>query len=561
MTDRWSRGYWVRMSVSSATATFLAARKQPRSSIERLMSTRRTVAVRVSCSVRKTSKSSARRGAPPDRHAPRGPPGRSPRGPARWSGSRAGRGGTGRRTRTASSSRRAPRPGRHARSGGRRTRRAGAGRTGRRGPSGRSCGCRAASARAAPRRGSGSRPPRAVGRASSSASRSRTASSPIRSRTSSRSMRARSPGPSTSVRASSRRSMAARRSICGERAVEAQRLVATEPDALAEAARQEQVQVRGELREVEQEPVVAQERVHHRLELGPLLGGHRAHERLHRGHPLGELVDDVVEGPRAREEPPVLGEELRGVRGRRRRSARACRSLRSRTISRFAARSSGVIDRIASDIPPTNWSSTCLPRRSTRAVEALARGGLEEVVLAQVADPVADVRRQGVEAVQALGRHVAEHAREGQASAAGSVASLERSSRRSTPRPLLLHDLVELAADVAEHVAQLVALEQLLASARQSVHEVLEAGQVRAGRVVRSASHAPSGAAAPRRGRPRPSRRPRAPSMISSASRSGSCWLPVPARVPGAPGQRASPGCAPSRPAGMRPPRSRGSGE
>ena len=43
MTDRWSRGYCVRMSVSSATATFLAARKQPRSSIERLMSTSSTV--------------------------------------------------------------------------------------------------------------------------------------------------------------------------------------------------------------------------------------------------------------------------------------------------------------------------------------------------------------------------------------------------------------------------------------------------------------------------------------------------------------------------------------
>ena len=57
MTDRWSRGYCVRISVSSATATFLAARKQPRSSIERLMSTSRTVEVWVSISVRWTSKS------------------------------------------------------------------------------------------------------------------------------------------------------------------------------------------------------------------------------------------------------------------------------------------------------------------------------------------------------------------------------------------------------------------------------------------------------------------------------------------------------------------------
>ena len=52
MTHRSSCGYCVRISVSSATATFFAATKQPRSSIERLMSTRRTVEVRVSCSVR-----------------------------------------------------------------------------------------------------------------------------------------------------------------------------------------------------------------------------------------------------------------------------------------------------------------------------------------------------------------------------------------------------------------------------------------------------------------------------------------------------------------------------
>ena len=57
MTARSSRGNWVRIRVSSATATFFAATKQPRSSIERLMSTSSTVEVRVSCSVRKTSKS------------------------------------------------------------------------------------------------------------------------------------------------------------------------------------------------------------------------------------------------------------------------------------------------------------------------------------------------------------------------------------------------------------------------------------------------------------------------------------------------------------------------
>ena len=72
MTARSSWGNWVRMSVSSATATFLAARKQPRRSIERLMSTRSTVEVRVSCSVRKTSKSSASRPTPARRPQARG---------------------------------------------------------------------------------------------------------------------------------------------------------------------------------------------------------------------------------------------------------------------------------------------------------------------------------------------------------------------------------------------------------------------------------------------------------------------------------------------------------
>ena len=57
MMCRSSRGNRVRMSVSSAIATFLAARKQPRSSIERLMSTSSTVA----------SGSSARSGGPRSR--------------------------------------------------------------------------------------------------------------------------------------------------------------------------------------------------------------------------------------------------------------------------------------------------------------------------------------------------------------------------------------------------------------------------------------------------------------------------------------------------------------
>ena len=50
-------------------------------------------------------------------------------------------------------------------------------------------------------------------------------------------------------------------------------------------------------------------------------------------------------------------------------------SLRSRTISRFAARSSGVMERMASLIPPTNWSSTCLPSRSTSSSKRARASG------------------------------------------------------------------------------------------------------------------------------------------------------------------------------------------
>ncbi len=107
----------------------------------------------------------------------------------------------------------------------------------------------------------------------------------------------------------------------GQGAGEAQRLVAAERQPLAEPARQEQVEVGGQLGEVDQQAVVLEQRLHHRLELGPLLRAHRAEQRLHRGHPRRELLDDVVEGPGAREERAVLREELRDVRVARRRCA------------------------------------------------------------------------------------------------------------------------------------------------------------------------------------------------------------------------------------------------
>ena len=194
----------------------------------------------------------------------------------------------------------------------------------------------------------------------------------------------------------------------GERAVEPERLVAAERDALAEPAGQQQVEVRGELGEVDQQPVVAQQRLHHRLELGPLLRAHRAQERLHRGHPLRELVDDVVERPGAREEPAVLGEELRGVR------VAAADPLADELVevADHLAVGREVLRRhrpdgvghagheLVEDLPAEPLDEL---------VEALAGVGLEEVVVLQAADPFADVGRQRVELVEPPRGDVAEH--------------------------------------------------------------------------------------------------------------------------------------------------------
>ncbi len=62
------------------------------------------------------------------------------------------------------------------------------------------------------------------------------------------------------------------------------------------------------------------------------------------------------------------------------------------------------------------------------------------------------------------------------------------------PRPFLADDLVELPSHVAEDVAELVALEELLAAPGEPVEEIAEAGHVRSGRVGRApaALHEPA---------------------------------------------------------------------
>ena len=302
MTARLSRGYCVRISVSSATATFFAARKQPRRSIERLMSTSSTVEVGVVRSVRIDLEVV---GSQPDRRARRAHGrARSPRAPSAFESVAAQvemeRVAELERLR---SSPRAPLPGPCARAGGRRTRRAGAARTARRAPSGRSAGCRAASAPAARRRASGSPPPRAAGpgrraRRGRARRRRRAGRGPRRDRC----PRGRPARPTPSS-ASSSRSSAWSRPICSSAASRPERLVAAER---APARRARPAAAGRGSRRAGRDPTAAGRRGGARpssiLELRALLRRQRPHERLHRRHPLGELLDDVVERAGAREE-------------------------------------------------------------------------------------------------------------------------------------------------------------------------------------------------------------------------------------------------------------------
>ena len=131
--------------------------------------------------------------------------------------------------------------------------------------------------------------------------------------------------------------------------------------------------------------------------------------------------------------------------------------------------------------------------------------------------------------------------------------------------PLLGDDLLELAPDVAEDVAELEPLAQLLAAAGEPVHEVLEPGQVGPGRVAAppAALHQPAeglGEIALGHDVVR--------ELVEDLVRVevGDLLAAVPARVartaregPGTIVVAAAP--ARSRAGGTRPPRSRGSGE
>ena len=94
-----------------------------------------------------------------------------------------------------------------------------------------------------------------------------------------------------------------------ERRLQAHWLVAGEPHPLPQPAGEDLVEVRGKLGEVPLEAVVAEQGVERVLELLALLGRQRSHQRLHGRHPVGELLDDVVERLRTGEERAMPREE------------------------------------------------------------------------------------------------------------------------------------------------------------------------------------------------------------------------------------------------------------
>ena len=249
-------------------------------------------------------------------------------------------------------------------------------------------------------------------------------------------------------------------------------------------------------------------------------------------------------------------------------------SLRSRTISRLAARSSG------------RHRPDRLGHPGHELVEDLALEPLDELV-----EPLARVAARGSRSPG--GRGSARRRRAAGASSWSSrraatsrsiVAQVRRvdafgvarrsdasSSRRSTPGPLLVDDLVELAPDVAEDVVEPVALEHLLALAFEPIQQVRSpAMSPRVGSPVRQPRSISRRSASARS--PSAITSSASASRISSASRSATCWLPSQARVArragervGGVGPRGPSGCAGAgrrdRVARTSGPRSRGSGE
>jgi hypothetical protein len=279
-----------------------------------------------------------------------------------------------------------------------------------------------------------------------------------------------------------------------ERAVEPERLVASEPEAVAQAARNELVQGRRKLSQVPAQAIVAQQRVGHLLEFGSLLGGHRPQQRLHGGHPLRELGDDVVEVARPREKPAVPGEEF----GRIRIAAGELLLQQLVEVADHLAVRREILGRDALDglgQARDILVEHLLPQPLHELLESLTCRRFHEVVFLELANAAADVTGQRVELIETLAGHLAQHLAQSAVVEGVRSRSFCRVAglrlRRLVEASLhagsfLQHDFLELAPDVAEDVAQLVAVEQLLTSLLDPVDHVLQPRQIVARRIRRS---------------------------------------------------------------------------
>ena len=144
----------------------------------------------------------------------------------------------------------------------------------------------------------------------------------------------------------------------------------------------------------------------------------------------GQLVDDVVEALGAREEPAVLGEEVAHVR------VAAADPLADELVEvadHLAVRGEVLRGHGPDGVahPADELVEDLLAEPLDELVEAGARVGLEEVVLAQVADPLADVARQRVELIEPLRGDVAEQLLEVGVGGLGVVQRRPRRGRRA----------------------------------------------------------------------------------------------------------------------------------
>ena len=156
-----------------------------------------------------------------------------------------------------------------------------------------------------------------------------------------------------------------------ERPLERQLLATLEVISLAQSLGEQRIERRGELSQIPAQPVIAQQRIHHVLQLLALIGAERLHQRLHLGHSRGELLDDVVERLRAGKDTAVARQEVGGIRlvaGEAFLEQPVQLAdhvpIRGQVVWRHALS--------ASDIPANCASSTCLRQPIEQLIEAFA---------------------------------------------------------------------------------------------------------------------------------------------------------------------------------------------